>query len=262
VHVAEYLKAYQKYCAAEGRHEQSAVPLSLAQYQGLMSGLEREVNVTMQGLAQGRGDVHSLLLLQRDAAAFALMWQSCRRGADVLSVQWGGLFASETGEALLSIWGRLGVDAHSCSVSEVFVIPRKTKTEQVTRPSTQIVTAEGHKFAAGCAVRLLGELYSSLIVAGRSVTAEMYVFCGMTDRNSGVLSSSALQLRLKRAVQLHVRGSEAELEKGLTLHSFRRGRLQHERYVTGATFDTLQELAGIKDVGVLQRYLDRGRHLR
>ena len=112
-----------------------------------------------------------------------------------------------------------------------------------------------------CAVKALGWLYAVLVAAGRSVGADDYVFAGYTVRDSGALSPSALQLWFKRAVQRHVSEELGAGGKGLTMHSFRRGRLQHERHENGWSLDDLKLLAGIKDVGVLQTYLDRGRHL-
>lgn len=257
IRVTSYVLAYQKYCVEEGRQEQSAAPMKLAQYVALMEGLKAELDqATREGRAGSEQDAQKVIRLARDAAAFALIWQSCRRGADVLSVQWGGLF-SETGVPMLQEWGRLECP-NECGVQRMYVVPRKTKTEQTTRPSTQVIPAETSDKAHLCAVKTLGWLYVILVAYGRSVSAEDYVFSGYSNRDSGALTSSALLLRLKRAVQLYV---EQDGGKGLTVHSFRRGRLQYERYERLVGLEELGLLAGIKDLGVLHRYLDRGRHL-
>ena len=44
-----------------------------------------------------------------------------------------------------------------------------------------------------------------------------------------------------------------------TLHSFRRGRLQHEK-AQGVPHAQLMRLSGIKSMDTWMRYLDKGRH--
>ena len=77
--------------------------------------------------------------------------------------------------------------------------------------------------------------------------------------DSRALSAGALANRVHRAVEVHLPPPDAN-QLQYTLHSFRRGRLQHERD-RGATRDQLGALSGIKTDCVLNKYLDQGRHL-
>ena len=158
-----------------------------------------------------------------------------------------------TGDGVLGLWdwaqGRVGEDSDA-----LWVVPRKTKTEQLGRPATQVLT-RCDQFPAGCAVRRLFWYWEAQSVASVPISEGDCVFrCHRGGAAAGV-SSAALQHRLRRAVTLHLPGS------AYTLHSFRRGRLQTEAHVRGTSHDALQRLAGIKDAGVLMRYLDEGRHL-
>lgn len=74
-----------------------------------------------------------------------------------------------------------------------------------------------------------------------------------------MISSSGLAARLTRALKAHGVVPPNGVRQ-YTLHSFRRGRLQHEED-NGWTHSELMRLSGIKTIETLMRYLDRGRHL-
>ena len=132
--------------------------MKLPQYVALMEGLKAELDqATYAGRPGSEKDAQKVILLARDAAAFALIWQSCRLGAGVLSVQWGGLF-SETGAPMLEEWRRLECP-NECGVQRMYVVPRKTKTEQITCPSTQVITAETPDRSHLCAVKTLSLIH-------------------------------------------------------------------------------------------------------
>lgn len=48
--------------------------------------------------------------------------------------------------------------------------------------------------------------------------------------------------------------------KGQTLHSFRRGGMQHRKYLLGEPTEDIQRQAHIKTPSVADRYLSRNRH--
>jgi integrase len=257
--VSQFVKSYQKYCSAIGIQERSAVPMSYSQYVVLMSGIEDEINEELERVACGQGSLPALLLLMRDAAAFALMWQSCRRGSDVLNVKWGGIFDGDSDVGVVQACEE-GEVRDISETNKLFIIPQKTKTEQVGRAATQVIWRDPALGAVGCAVRVLAQYRNVLRIADVEVSRNEYVFISHRRAGDGAITVPALLHRFRRAVARH--GVElVNAGRKLTLHSFRRGRLQHEAYVNDQSHDWLMRLSGIKDVGVLMRYLDEGRHL-
>ena len=110
-----------------------------------------------------------------------------------------------------------------------------------------------------CPVRSLATLLRAAATEGCQGFAGEYVFRGYCWRYPEVISSAALADRLSRALSMHAVVPSGDV-RGYTLHSFHRGRLQHE-HAGGATYDRLMQLSGITTMSVLQRYLDRGRHM-
>jgi integrase len=257
IRVTDYVRAYQKYCHLVGIQERSAIPLPYEKYLALLRGVGEEITEELQKVVARTGREYTLLLLLRDAAAFSLMWHSSRRGADVLSVQWGGIYDGATD---LPVWSRWLDGASPWLPEKIYVVPYKTKSEQVGRPATQVVKAWEEDWDC-CAIQCLSYYCRALVQAGHVVSASDYVFTGLTRRNPGPIAADALQLRLKRALGVHAVRPRGSADRGFTLHSFRRGRLQHEFYENKMRVEDLQQLAGIKELGVLQRYLDEGRHL-
>ena len=108
-----------------------------------------------------------------------------------------------------------------------------------------------------CAVLALFRLLCVRVAAGGSTRCGGLVCRAAAD--SRALSAEALANRVRRAVEAHLPPPDAN-QRQYTLHSFRRGRLQHE-CDRGATRDQLRALSGIKTDCVLDKYLDQGPYL-
>ena len=260
--VRDYQHAYARCAQCNGRAEVSAVPLREEVLRAIVDGLDAETQeLSVNAARTGLPNWPATLLLVRDATFFTVLWSSCRRGQDVLRLTWPRLYAALDGDcstSLVSDW--LRKDPRSLSVGSVHAVPLQTKTEQIGRPCTWTFTRAPPDQARYCAIARLQHLCFVLQQASVEDFQQGPVFTGFTQRCSGAMSSNAMARRLTRALS-RLPAPLQSAGRSLTLHSFRRGRLQHE-HARGATPDELQALSGIKTYSILQRYLDVGRHLR
>lgn len=253
--ISELLDMYARSAQEVGYCEVSARPLQAADLALLLAGLADEA-----ARARVLCDDRSHQLLCRDSAFFSCLWSTCRRGQDVLRVEWSGIFDAADETLIAPAWlsaARAG-SALALPVC-LLVVPMSTKTEKGRRPGTLVVPATGD---AACPVAALARLLAASVRLGWPAAGLGPVFSGFSARDSVAVSSTAMAARLVRAAGVHSLSGAAAASglKAYTLHSFRRGRLQYE-HARGMSHDQLRSLAGIKTEEVLMRYLDTGRHL-
>ena len=256
--VRDYVASYTHTSQRAGVHEVSAVPLPEAVFTALLDHLDSELRNIALGLAPSCRLLDALLLA-RDAAAFTLLWHSCRRGQDVLHVAWPHIYSDLCGTPVSELW--CTPEGISVVPDVLYIRPLQTKTEQTQRPETWVLRRAAAGRERYCAVNRLRYLFELCRLARFADFSSARVFVGFTSRTPGAISSNALAQRLQRGLQ----GLPPALGVGAggrsyTLHSFRRGRLQHESAL-GMGSDELMSMAGMRTFSVLQRYLDVGRHL-
>lgn len=259
--VGDFQTSYGKAAQEAGVHEVSATPLPLQQFVALMHGLEHEIDAEWDAVVRGIGSEARVVRLCRDAAALSVLWASCRRGSDALNATWAGLHTAEYA-AIVPAWL-----AHMRACGEVWplggdllAVPVSTKTEKARRAGTWDLPATSHQgYGATCAVRQLQYLLGALHCARWPQPGTGYIFQGYCGRYNGVIGSTALAARLTRALDAYGVRPPVGVRQ-YTLHSFRRGRLQHEE-AQGVPHAQLMRLSGIKSMDTLMRYLDKGRHL-
>ena len=195
----------------------------------------------------------------RDAAFFALLWACARRGGDVIGFDFSNVYPfGDTREAFGPTWlaACRGEGPATPARSKFYFQPMHTKTERGRRCET--IEVEAACTIDLCPLRLLQLLVQGCIMCGVPGAGQGAAFRAYGFADSGVVQTTAMQNRLQAALQDH--GLPEDVCAGYTLHSFRRGRLQHE-HRAGKTFVELRQLAGLRSDQVLRRYLDACRHL-
>ena len=257
--LTDFQTAYAKGAQTAGVYEISATPLPAAAFAALMQGIDDEIDDEWHAVCRGGGDAGQLVRLCRDAAMFSTLWSSARRGGDVLQLTWERLHDGDYAPVAPQ-WAaqlRMGF-APSAGSGILLAVPLSTKTEKARRASTWVLpVAEG--YSPLCPSWHLRWLLTALHCARWPTLGTGPVFAGYCGRYSGALSSSGLAARLQRALTAHHVMPHGGVRQ-YTLHSFRRGRLQHAAG-EGLSHSELMRLGGIKSVDTLMRYLDRGRHL-
>ena len=255
--IRNFKRTFNKRATAEGCCEVSAVPLSDAAFYALLDGLDAEIAALLAvQRSTGIPDHYKWLILERDAAAFTVLWHCCRRGQDILRLVWSQLFSSVLPKQLAcSLWKA----AATLQPAVLYARPLMTKTEQTTTPETWRFERLPASQSRYCAVHRLQRLYQLTILASLQVDLDP-VFTGFCARNAGVMQPGALQERLQEAIKRVPAALQPE-DRNYTLHNFRRGRCQ-KAYRDGVANTDIKVMAGMKDDATLRRYLDVGRHLR
>ena len=256
--VRDYQTLFALRNKSNGVMEKSAVPLLKSVYLALMDNLADQLHEAASQPSWCYRN-YDVLLLARDSAAFALLWHSARRGQDILNVEWPRIACDLDGTPVGELWASSLEE--SPAPEKLYVLPTRTKTETTQRPQTWVIPRLPPGEERYCAVDRLLQLFRLARAAGVKGFDQGSVFTGFSARTPGVLSASGLAQRLKRvlnrlpeSLRLGAGGRE------YTLHSFRRGRMQHE-HGEGMPTTQLMELAGLRTFEVAQRYLDVGRHL-
>jgi hypothetical protein len=257
--VKDFVQMHSEVSQSAGYLESSAVPLPAQHYEELMEGLSEYHNAVASWIA-GNSPVAEAVLLARDAAAFACLWHSCRRGQDVLNLAWETRYAGGTEQPILASWRAQTNAGLPCQLPPyLMAIPRRTKTERTCRPQTLWLWRECQERVSYCTCYWLALLVATARRARAPCPWEGYISRGFSSRNFDVIGASALAQRFTQACTKHLLQGTM-LGRTYSLHSFRRGRLQHE-HAHGLSRDELMELAGLSSPEVLKRYLDKGRHL-
>ena len=77
--------------------------------------------------------LHDIYILERDAAAFTVLWESWRRGQDILQLAWSGLYATVQGK-LVPLAQHWQQNLSSLPMPDkVLAVPGQTKTEKTCR---------------------------------------------------------------------------------------------------------------------------------
>jgi hypothetical protein len=255
--IRDFKRTFRKRATAEGYCEVSAVPLPEAAFQGLLDGIDREIAALLR-MQSGTGQAHyyEWLILERDAAAFTVLWHCYHRGQDILRLVWSQVYSQLLPKQLACTLWQISTAAQP---AVLYARPLVTKTEQTTTPETWQFKRLPSDQSRYCAVHRLQRLYCLTRLAGLHVD-DGHVFTGFCARNSGVMQPGALQDRLQAAAQrlpVHLQPTD----RNFTLHSFRRGHCQ-KAHADGVPYATIKLLAGMKDDATLRKYLDVGRHLR
>ena len=265
IDIEDYVTAYGNEADDADVHETSATPLTLEAYEQLMAALDSEINIEWARVVRGHGSAHKVITLQRDAAAFSTLWHSARRAADILQCKWDGIFTAAH-EAVAPMWLSemqrrcQGMEPHERAAGALLVVPSATKTEKRCRAATwELPSSGGGSTDPCCPARQLFFLLAAVWCSGWGTLGTGSVFSGYCGRYPEVIGSSALAARFADATERYDIKPIGDV-RGYTMHSFRRGRLQHEA-ARGKTHVELMRLGGITSVKTLMKYLDKGRHL-
>ena len=276
--VTDYITAYANEAQAEGINEVSATPMPYIVYQQFMDHLEAEFDREWALVIRGHGSRDRAVKLARDLAAFSLLWASCRRGADILRTLWHRVFTPQFGSAaegwLQVLQRRSGPFQHYAVqarraapdgsvyrlASALLVRPWTTKTSKGRSPETWVAAHScPGRYSTYSAVSNLQTLLAVATLSGWPGIREGPTFSGYSSRHPEVISSSALEKRMCDALKA-AKIAPPGRAKQYTLHSMRRGRLQHEK-AQGMSDEGLMRLSGIDCIKTLRRYLDAGRHV-
>ena len=262
--VSDYCKAFATKAQLHGYLETSAVPMPQSVLRKIIEVAEAESHAAYRRQQLTKySSAAEVLMHERDAASFAVLWHSYRRGQDILNLTWEGLQCRPTAGGklmpLVEYWTQhLTTLPLPC---ELVAQPIQTKTEASERPGSWTFTCQqDHSF---CAVARLSRLFAATVLARGMQALSGPVFTTLTRGRHSALSSSALNQRLNAAAE---RLPAAEMQAILPLgrkfgcHSCRRGHLQHDAAL-GMSEPELMRRAGLKTLEVLRRYLDQGRHL-
>jgi integrase len=237
------LEAYARSCSASGIMERSAVLLTAAKLRTLLFCSDEELCGSLPNQQRW--------LVARDAAFFACLWASCRRGIDILRLTWRQLFASLPLLPLVEFWASAG-PAQMVLPPGILAVPAQTTTELSQRPRTIHLPTAAPDEAVVCSVQCLHSLYLLKVdPVSHSVSLDAPVF----HATSGAPLSTASALNRLR---LWLR--KFSLYSGETVHSFRRGAPQ-DTFAQGISRADLMARTGIQTPAVLDRYLDLARHV-
>ncbi len=197
-------------------------------------------------LATVRGPQVAVCL--RDGFAWSAMWATCSRGRDCGRLRLSD-FVLADGRTLFTAWAAL----RQKPLPTLYLAQQGTKTHRGARAPLRELVPRGDIL---CPVNNLGLLLEAYARCGQAATDHL-VRPLAKDRRSfreEGLTSQALGGRLTTWLSRLGLGGEE------TCHSFRRGRLQHERRA-GAASAALLSLGEMSAPGTLKRYLDPGRHV-
>ena len=238
--VSDWRKAYKNLAAARGYLEKSAVPLQLADEQATLQYIKEEW-LSTSGVKRA--------LLSRDAAMRAILWQTKMRGKELGSLTLRNvLFEPGCG------WQQL-VPSYSMAAGQKLIIqPVHTKTERWSKPRPRVleVSSRDHFDATWW----LSQLLCDSFLAGCPVVK--YLFRPLDKQGLRFQEKPLLSSNLHGRYQLHM--LNANVYKGYTPHSSRRGALQHDVYRCGVPTAEAMASASMKSGKTLQRYIDGNRH--
>jgi hypothetical protein len=237
--VRNFKQCYAHGLQKAGKCETSAVPLTWERYTAIMDAFDAKLHAAIQQVA-----VRAIATIKRDAAIVSCLWHHSRRGQDNQNTYWDGLFTA-AGKPAIQHWA-----SGSAALPQLFMIPRRIKTEQAGRVGTLVLQAADQP--AYCAIERLRQLYLHQAALG-PVTGPIFV--ALDGKGHRPLSTQAVRDRFKIILR------DSGVDQGDTLHDMRRGCAQHD-CAAGASEAELRRLTGIRTEATLQRYLDPGRHLR
>ena len=142
--------------------------------------------------------------------------------------------------------------------AHVSVHPYGTKTTKSAHAGAIKITMLAEDLSSLCPVRWLAFMAATAFEAGSPVTTYLFRTFNRKAKtfNSVSLDSNALaQAFVKKLKQYG-------LYKGQSLHSLRRGSMQHAVYEDHQTRHVVAEAALIRTPAVAERYLDQTRHLK
>jgi hypothetical protein len=135
--VKDFVQMYSEVSQSAGYLKSSVVPLLAQHYEQLMEGLFAEYHAAAAAWTAGSPPEAEVVLLARDAAAFACLWHSCRCGQDVLNLAWETLYAGSTEQPSSSSWLTQTGAGLLCQLPPyLMAIPLRTKTECTCQPQT------------------------------------------------------------------------------------------------------------------------------
>lgn len=194
--------------------------------------------------------VHVLL---RDLTHMLYMWNSARRGQDVLYANWEDLHFQGGGSQTVPVheaWAGV-IQQAVAPRGSLLVVPWRSKTEHTRRPVTQSIPINPEPQL--CAVRRLRTFYQWQRLRSR-VDPIGPIFTSLRD-SAVRLSAQAAQARVRHNVTTYGLGGEE------TMHSFRRGHVQAAQAAGESSAITMHR-AGMLSPATFQKYADQGRHLR
>lgn len=239
--VADVRRGYRRQCHEAGYRESSAVPMTYAQQTMLMGHLDGV-------LAREARSMERLLLL-RDATLFSYAWGSAMRGMDV-----GRLLVS----CLEYPSGKPALLPFPHPVSEGFtVLVRPYKTKVCQDRTAEVITLVGlpEDEANMCPLRWLDQYARECLQAGQPLQGYIFRPLSPCDKSVFVEDRFSSASQLARLVT-HLQAAGQYCYQ--TMHSYRRGVLQHDR-ANGARTKQLLQKGQMASAKTLARYLDLGR---
>ncbi|GIM15341.1 hypothetical protein Vretimale_18025, partial [Volvox reticuliferus] len=245
--VRGYTKGNRRSAGRAGHCERSAVPLEIGKFHALCLYLCREAAVEVEPF------LRSLFL--RDLAVFTLMWHTYQRGHDIGKLMLSDFREVAHGHSEYSGWPLppLDPDLRVPSGTLLRIEELGTKTHQGRRaPAIMVRPSEEPSACPLGALSLYMDLCRTL---GMPVEGYLFrpVIRGGRRYREAPLSTEALEHRLV----MHLEA--AGLYGGETIHSFRRGSLQHALQM-GVSEADLMRLSHIRSIATLRRYVDPTRH--
>ena len=246
--VQNAVSVYCKMLVRQGVRERSAVPFTEAKLAYVVQQLYGAVQQsTHNGQATSAPSISTLVNI-RDAALLTYMWHTMRRCNDALYINWENVHV-KLGDQVVdaqSLW----VTVSSPPFGKLLLVPSKSKTEHEGRPRTQeLLSRDSTELTCGM-FWLFMHFRWQLRESGRDRLSGP-VFC--SSRGNRFTTSAAIN-RIKTLLQRY------GCYDGETMHSLRRGTLQHAR-AAGVPDAHVKALSGITTDEVLAVYMDEGRHL-
>lgn len=217
-----------------GFRSRAVPPLAREKVQELVNSLVDQAEILA---VVGGAPWHAEALLRRDAAMFALLWETHRRPAEVGSLdlasvnRTGGAFAAQAGVSKM------------CRPSLGSRTPRPI---EVRGPEGEVLCS------------LLGSYHSCLERHGQPLGR--FLFSPLRRDGSALdttkgLSAAAMTHRMVSHLK------RLQIYEGESVYSLKRGGMQHAFYVDGQPLEAIGEAADVDTPAVLGLYLDRHRHM-
>ncbi|GIL66332.1 hypothetical protein Vafri_19905 [Volvox africanus] len=245
--VRGYTKGNRRAAARSGYCERGAVPLEMGKFHSLCLHLCR-------GAASEAQPFHRSLWL-RVLAVFTLLWHTYQRGHDIGKLLLSDFREVAHGRSEYVGWPLppLGPDFRVPQGTLLRIEELGTKTHQGRRAPAIMVRP--YQEPSACPLGALSLYMDACHAANAPVQGYLFrpVTRGGQAYREAALSTEALEHRLG----LHLK--TAGLFGGETVHSFRRGSLQHALR-SGITEADLMRLSHIRSLATLRRYVDPTRH--
>ena len=231
--VRDHVKVIERRQHASGQHARSATPVSISVVQRVLQHVDSSFTK-----AEANHNRLTRLRCVRDACVVALLWHSCRRGADLLRLTWGHIYAQGSGQLLSETW----LAPSSAGLpSTILITADVLKNAKRHRPLTIFVHAQAGPSVAHSAIDRLRMLFDTKRALGEPVSGPMFCSYQTIQPPRPALTSHGFANRFQ--ILLAAAFPDATSTPP-TVHGVWHGRMPFED-AHGGTLQDILRLAGI-----------------